>query len=104
VKILLMDEGNRLLLLEDQAYAVARDDRIVTLGAHDEPAAALVLRTMLAEAPPGETVEINWLTAAQQWAIDVVIAAGVELQPYGPVMVRGMPGPPHPYIPSGSYG
>ena len=30
--------------------------------------------------------------------------AGVELQPYGPVMVRGMPGPPSPYIPSGGYG
>ena len=25
-------------------------------------------------------------------------------QPYGPVMVRGMPGPPSPYIPSGGYG
>ena len=33
-----------------------------------------------------------------------LIGAGVELQPYGPVMVRGMPGPPTPYIPSGAYG
>ena len=30
--------------------------------------------------------------------------AGIELQPYGPVMVRGMDGPPSPYIPSGGYG
>ena len=56
------------------------------------------------ELVPGETVEINWLTAGQQWAITVLIQAGVELQPYGPVMVRGMPGPPSPYIPSGGYG
>jgi hypothetical protein len=104
VRMMLSEEGNRLLLHLDQAYAVAKDERIVTLGARNEESAALVLRTMLAEAPPGETVEINWLTAAQQWAIAVLIQVGVELQPYGPVMVRGMPGPPCPYIPSGGYG
>jgi GNAT superfamily N-acetyltransferase len=104
VKMMLRGEGTRLLLHEDQAYAVAMDDRIVTLGARTEASAALVLRTMLAEAPAGETVEINWLTAGQQWAIAELIQAGVELQPYGPVMVRGMPAPPCPYIPSGGYG
>jgi GNAT superfamily N-acetyltransferase len=104
ITMMLSGEGHRLLLHEDQAYAVANDNRIVTLGALNEESAALVLRAMLAEAPPGETVEINWLTAAQQWAIRVLIEAGVELQPYGPVMVRGMPGPPSPYIPSGGYG
>lgn len=98
------EEGARLLLHEDRAYAVAKDDRIVTLGARDEESAALVLRTMLAEVPPGETVEVNWLTSGQQWAIAVLIQAGVELQPYGPVMVRVMPGPPRPYIPNGGYG
>jgi hypothetical protein len=104
VEMMLSGGGTRLLLHEDQAYAVAMDDRIVTLGARTEASASLVLRAMLAEAPEGETVEINWLTAGQQWAIGVLIQAGVELQPYGPVMVRGMPGPPSPYIPSGGYG
>ena len=93
-----------LLLHADQGYAVARDERIVTLGARHEESATLVLRAMLAEAPAGETIEINWLTSAQQWAIRVVVEAGIELQPYGPVMVRGMDGPPKPYIPSGGYG
>ncbi len=101
---MLAQPGNRLLLHADRGYAVARDERIVTLGARDEESASLVLRTMLAEAPPGETIEINWLTSAQQWAIRVVVEAGIELQPYGPVMVRGMDGPPSPYIPSGGYG
>jgi hypothetical protein len=32
------------------------------------------------------------------------LQAGVELQPYGPVLVRGLPGPPRPSIPSGGYG
>ena len=101
---MLAQPGNRLLLHADRGYAVARDERIVTLGARDEESASLVLRTMLAEAPAGETIEINWLTSAQQWAIRVVVEAGIELQPYGPVMVRGMDGPPSPYLPSGGYG
>jgi ribosomal protein S18 acetylase RimI-like enzyme len=101
---MLAQPGHRLLLLAEDGYAVARDDRIVALGARDETAATLVLKAMLAEAPAGETIEINWLTSAQQWAVRVVVEAGIELQPYGPVMVRGMDGPPSPYIPSGGYG
>jgi GNAT superfamily N-acetyltransferase len=49
-------------------------------------------------------LDVVTVTAGQQWAITVLIQAGVELQPYGPVMVRGMLGPPSPYIPSGGYG
>jgi ribosomal protein S18 acetylase RimI-like enzyme len=101
---MLAQPGNRLLLHGDQAYAVAKDERIVTLGARQEESAALVLRTMLAEAPAGETIEVNWLTSAQQWAVREIVAAGIELRPYGPVMVRGMDGPPSPYIPSGGFG
>jgi GNAT superfamily N-acetyltransferase len=104
IEMMLSEEGNRLLLRGDHAYAVAKDERIVTLGARTEESAALVLRTMLAESPEGETIEVNWLTSAQQWAIRVLTQAGIELQPYGPVMVRGMSGPPTPYIPSGGYG
>jgi len=104
IQSMLSQPGNRLLLLGDRAYAVAKDERIVTLGARDEGSATLVLRTMLAEAPANEIVEVNWLTSAQQWAIRVLTQAGIELQPYGPVMVRGMDAPPSPYIPSGGYG
>lgn len=101
---MLAQPGNRLLLHGDQAYAIAKDERIVTLGADQEESAVLVLRAMLAEAPAGETIEVNWLTSAQQWAVREVVAAGIELRPYGPVMVRGMDGPPRPYIPSGGFG
>ncbi len=101
---MLAQPGNRLLLHADQGYAIAKDERIVTLGAYQEESAALVLRAMLAEAPAGETIEVNWLTSAQQWAVREVVAAGIELRPYGPVMVRGMDGPPRPYIPSGGFG
>jgi ribosomal protein S18 acetylase RimI-like enzyme len=101
---MLQQAGTRLLLHADQGYAVTMDDRVVTLGAQHEESAALVLKAMLAEAPVGETIEVNWLTSAQQWAIGVIVEAGIELLPYGPVMVRGMDGPPAPYIPSGGFG
>ncbi len=101
---MLTQPGTRLLLHADQGYAVAMDDRIVTLGARDEASATLVLKAMLAESPTGEMIVVNWLTSAQQWAIRVIVEAGIELQPYGPVMVRGMDGPPSPYIPSGGFG
>ena len=101
---MLAHPGHRLLLLGEKGYAVAKDDRIVALGARDESSATIVLQAMLADAPAGETIEINWITSAQQWAIRVLVGAGIELQPYGPVMVRGMDGPPAPYIRSGGYG
>jgi len=104
IQAMLSEEGNRLLLHGDQAYGISKDERLVTLGATNEESAALVLRTMLAEAPPGETVEVNWMTSSQQWAIREITQSGVELRPGGPVMVRGMAGPPKPYIPSGGYG
>jgi hypothetical protein len=101
---MLAQPGSRLLLHADQAYAIAKDERVVTLGARQDESAALVLRAMLAEAPTGETIEVNWLTSAQQWAVREVVAAGIQLRPYGPVMVRGMDRPPSPYIPSGGFG
>jgi ribosomal protein S18 acetylase RimI-like enzyme len=101
---MLAQPGNWLLLHGEDGYAVAKNERIVTLGARTEESATLVLRTMLAESPPGETIEVNWLTSAQQWAICEIVRAGIELQPFGPVMVRGMEGPPRPYIPSGGFG
>jgi GNAT superfamily N-acetyltransferase len=101
---MLEQPGSRLLLRADRGYAVARDDRMITLGARDDESAALVLRAVLAESPPGGTVQVSWLTSAQQWAIEELVGAGVALRASGPVMVRGMDGPPWPYIPNGAFG
>jgi hypothetical protein len=49
-------------------------------------------------------VEVNWMTAAQQWAIRTTLDVGLELHPVGPVMTRGLSGPPAPYLPSGAFG
>jgi predicted N-acetyltransferase YhbS len=101
---MLREPGNRLLTIADRGYAVVKDDRVITLGALDEEAAAALLETFLADVGDDQVVEVTWLTATQQWAIRTLVTAGVELQPYGAVMVRGMPGLPAPYIPSGGYG
>ena len=101
---MLNEPCNRLLLIDDRGYAVAKDDRIVTLGARDEDAATALLKTALSEMDEGALVEVGWLTAKQQWAIRTLVDCGVELHPCGPMMVRGLPGPPTPYIPSGGYG
>lgn len=104
VVAMLKEPGSRLLLVDDRGYAVAKDDRIVTLGAGDEDAATALLKTALSEMGEGVLVEVGWLTAKQQWAIRALVDCGVELHPVGPMMVRGLPGPPAPYIPSGGYG
>jgi ribosomal protein S18 acetylase RimI-like enzyme len=101
---MLNEPRNRLLLIEDRGYAVAQDDRIVTLSARDEDAATALLKTALSEMGGEAPVEVNWLTARQQWAIRTLVDSGIELHPYGPMMVRGLPAPPAPYIPSGGFG
>ena len=76
----------------------------MTLGARDEDAATALLKTALPEMGEGTIVQVNWLTARQQWAIRTLVDSAVELHPHGPMMMRGPPGPPAPYIPSGGYG
>lgn len=104
VVAMLAEPGNRLLVVEGEGYAVATDDRLVTLAARREEVAGALLRTVLAEVPAGGPVEVGWVTAGQQWAVRALVAAGVALHPSGPVMVKGMATPPCPYIPSGGYG
>jgi GNAT superfamily N-acetyltransferase len=97
--------GARLLVLDDRAFAVTTHGgtRISMLGALDEAAARTVLWAALARVPAGATVHVDFLTAAQQWAIPAVLDAGLALSPDGPLFVRGAPGPLAPYIPSGAY-
>jgi GNAT superfamily N-acetyltransferase len=101
----IFDEGDQLLVLPGRGYALARSGGGVrALGALDEEAARLLLSEALAAAPAGAAVDVNWMTAAQQWAIRLCTDLGLELVPVGSVMVRGRPGPLSPYLPSGAYG
>lgn len=76
-------------------------------GAHllagtDVRSAAAVLWATLAMADPNTPIGFHNLTAAQQWAVDVGLQAGLELHNRGYLALRAM-APPTPYIPSGHF-
>jgi GNAT superfamily N-acetyltransferase len=95
--------GCELFTYPERGYAVLRGAEVISIAAFDDDAAAALLLTVLAHAPADDGVEVAWLTGAQQWAIDVVVAAGLELRAGGAVFLRGDVGPFHPYLPGGAY-
>jgi GNAT superfamily N-acetyltransferase len=98
-----MAHGARLLVYEDRAFAVARASNLIMLGARDEPAAQHMLWAVFATAGPGATVNVDFLTAGQDWALPVCLDARLALSPDGPMFAGGTLGPLAPYIPSGAY-
>jgi len=93
--------NTELLALPGRGYVAHRDGEVKLLAAADEQAARTLLRTALARA--GGKAEVSWLTAAQRWAVDVVVDARLQLDVWGAVFVRGDVGRFTPYIPSGAY-
>ena len=98
-----MAHGARLLVFEDRAFAVARASNLIMLGARDAEAAQRVLWAVFAAAGPGATVNVDFLTAGQDWALPVCLDARLALSPDGPMFAGGALGPLAPYIPSGAY-
>jgi GNAT superfamily N-acetyltransferase len=97
------EAGCERLVFPGRGYAVHHRGEIKVLAAADEDAAAALLRTVLARTPVGVEAEIEWLTADQQWATDVAVAARLELRPGGALFLRGETGSFRPYLPSGAY-
>ena len=95
--------GCELLTFPGRGYAAHRDGAVKTIAAFDDEAAAELLRTVLARVPDGAEADVGWLTGAQQWAIDVVLAARLALRPGGAVCLRGEVGRFRPYLPSGAF-
>ncbi len=86
-----------------RGYAVLQDGGLWLLGATNEETASELLWASLAAHGSEEEVEVRWITAPQAWAVQVVLAAGLDLHPDGPICIRGNPGPLKPYLPSGPY-
>ncbi len=74
----------------------------VVLAATTRKIAQRLLWSALARSPEGAQVHIDFLSAAQEWAVDVALAAGLPLRPEGYLCLRHMR-PPAPYIPSGAF-
>lgn len=83
-----------------RGYVVHRDARLWMLGASDDATAASMLWRFFAEV--GEA-EIWGLTARQNWAVKVALAARLEVVAAGPLFVAGREHPPGPWLPSGWY-
>ena len=93
--------GCELLAYPGRGFAAHRAGGLKLLAAADEGAASALLRTVLARAPVA--AEVSWLTGAQRWAVDVALEAGLALDVWGAVFLRGDVGPFAPYLPSGAY-
>ena len=97
--------GSRLLVSEGssgQGYAVVWEGSPALLAATTPEVAIDLLWSCLAESK-GADVEVHWITSSQNWALPVVLGAGLSLSPAGPICVRGALGPLTPYLPSGPF-
>jgi hypothetical protein len=97
---------NRPLVVDDasgRGFCVIGPRGLACLGATTPAVAQRLLWAALAETS-GDDGTVDWLTAEQQWAVDVVLAARLPLLPGPSVCVRSSTGPLAPYLPSGAYG
>lgn len=96
-----VERGNRVLVVPGRGFSILRNEGPAWLGATDEGAARDLLWATLAEAP-GE-VEVDWLTADQQWAVDVCLDAHLTLGRGASLCLRGQRRM-SPYLPAGAFG
>jgi predicted N-acetyltransferase YhbS len=84
------------------AYAGRAGSACIVSATDDDTASALLWRCLAHDVELGRESAVEHVTAAQQWAVRIVVAAGLSLQPSGPVFWRGGT-PPRSYLPSGAY-
>jgi GNAT superfamily N-acetyltransferase len=99
----LLDTGSKLLVMDGRGYAVYFEERLELLAARDEDAARQLLIAALRRVPPGRSVEVEHLSARQQWAIATCVDVGLDLRPTGPICWRGAVGSMTPYLPTGAF-
>ncbi len=100
----MLETGDHLLISENDSgrgYAVSHKGSPNIVAATTPEIASELLWACLARAD-GE-VEVRWITALQNWAISVVLEAGLALSPAGPICTRGNLGSLTPYLPSGPF-
>jgi GNAT superfamily N-acetyltransferase len=101
----LLRHCDELLLVDTltgSGYCYRRGGRVELLAATSRRLAARLLTEALARVPDGEQAEVGCLTAEQDWALDVGLAAGLSLETRGYLALRAMR-PPAPYVPTGAY-
>lgn len=100
----LLGVGARMQIIDrgaERGYVVHRQNRLLMLGATDDTTASALLWRFLAEA--GGDAEIWGLTARQNWAVQVALAARLRVAAAGALFLAGREHPPGPWLPSGWY-
>ncbi len=100
----LVKQGARMEVVDSgpgRGYALHRRNRLTLLGATDDGTAAQLLWRVLA-ATEGKA-QVWCMTAGQDWAVKVALAAGMKVAGAGPLFVDGLDRPPGPWLPSGWY-
>lgn len=90
-------------LFTGSGYAYVSDNAVTALAATTRAIAQRLLWAALARIPAGESVAVRYLTADQEWALDVGLAAGLNVGQDGFLALRHMR-PPAPYVPSVPFG
>lgn len=96
----LLAAGRRLRVHDGGGFSVTSDKGVVLVAAPEEALARVLLLDALHEL---DSAQVDFIDARQEWAMDIVLEAGLELVPSGAVCVRGEVGPLRPYLPSGPY-
>ena len=101
----MLESGHDMLVAPGRGYALLRGGELRALAARDDAAAKDLLRAALARiAERGAEADVQFITARQQWAVDVCLEAQLELETdCGCVFTRGDVGQFSPYLPSGAY-
>jgi GNAT superfamily N-acetyltransferase len=95
--------GSTLHVIDGEGFACASDGSITLLAARTEAAAEDLLWGALLSGPPDAKVSCDFVTAENQWAFRVGLEAGLAIEDWGGLFVRGRVGPLAPYLPSGAY-
>jgi GNAT superfamily N-acetyltransferase len=85
-----------------RGFILLRKAHVTMLGATDEDTATQLLWRALARTGE-EKASLYCMTAAQDWAVRVCLAARLKVVGAGPLFISGMDHPPGPWIPSGWY-
>lgn len=102
----MVSAGAQLLVSEhgaDRGFCLCAKNEIFSVGATSPQVAQRLLWEALARIE-GPQLEVFWLTADQQWAIEVALGARLALRPGPSSCRRSTLGPLSPYLPSGAYG
>ncbi|WP_407916345.1 GNAT family N-acetyltransferase [Kitasatospora sp. NE20-6] len=88
--------------LAGSGYCYRDGGAVKLLAATSRRIATRLLREALARVPDGTEASVEFLTAEQEWAVDVGLEVGLSVGTRGYLGLRGMR-PPVPYVPSGGF-